>query len=159
MKIKQLFFDKETVLRSVDTATRKVFGRFGAFVRNAARWSMRKKPPMVAMGDQWVRFGGDWKPMSPSAPGSPPYSRGGALRKYLFFALEPSRKTVVIGPTLTKSSGVSVPEVLEYGGVSEVFDFAIRKRRKIRIAPRPYMGPAFDKGKTKLPDLWQNVTK
>ena len=33
MRITQLFFDREAVARRLDAATRKVFSRFGAFVR------------------------------------------------------------------------------------------------------------------------------
>jgi len=131
---KQGFFDREKVKRSVDAGTRKVLSKFGAFVRQRAKTSIRKK-----------------KGTSP--PGSPPYSHVGLLRKFILFAYEPQRKGVVIGPVLIKA-GSPAPRLLEYGG-----DVVIEDRGKKRIAryrPRPYMRPAFEAEKSRLPDLWRN---
>jgi hypothetical protein len=36
MRIKQFFFDRHAVLGAVDSATRRVLSKFGAFVRTAA---------------------------------------------------------------------------------------------------------------------------
>jgi len=48
------------------------------------------------------------------------------------------------------------PEALEYGGVSTIAHGLRRerKKRRIRIAARPYMGPAFEQEKPKLPAMW-----
>jgi hypothetical protein len=77
------FFDRDKVKRAVDAGTRKVLSKFGAFVRQRAKTSIRKR-----------------KGTSP--PGSPPYSHVGLLRRFILFAYNPQRKSVVIGPTLTK---------------------------------------------------------
>jgi hypothetical protein len=53
------------------------------------------------------------------------------------------------------------PSVLEYGGNTVVF----RRRggkltsQKVRIAPRPYMAPALEKERPKLPLLWRNSVR
>lgn len=104
---KSLFFDRQVVLDSMDKAERKVLSKFGAFVRKRARTSIRKRK-------------------KPSAPGTPPSSHVGSLRRGILFAFEPEQHTVVIGPLFFpkgtgKRTGViqrshTVPEILEYGG-------------------------------------------
>ncbi|HXG09474.1 MAG TPA: hypothetical protein VNK04_06765 [Gemmataceae bacterium] len=131
------FFDREKVKRSVDAGTRRVLSKFGAFVRQRARTSIRKR-----------------KGTSP--PGSPPYSHVGLLRKFILFAYDPQRKSVVIGPTLTKE-GSQAPRLLEYGGDAVIEDRG--KKRHARYRPRPFMQPAFEAEKPKLPALWRDSVR
>ncbi len=132
MKVNQLFFDSPKVLGAVDQATRKVFARFGAFVRRTARGSIRKRK-------------------ASSVPGTPPSSHTGLLKRFIFFSFDPNRKSVVIGPMrLTGNNRGEAPSVLEYGGT------VMLDKKKVTIRPRPYMGPAFDKEKPKLPALWRD---
>jgi hypothetical protein len=134
---RQGFFDRAKVKRSVDAATRRVLSKFGAFVRQRARTSIRRR-----------------KGTSP--PGSPPYSHVGLLRRFILFAYDADRKSVVIGPTLTKE-GSEAPRLLEYGGdtVVEVEG----KRQRLRYRPRPFMRPAFEQEKTRLPTLWRDSVR
>jgi hypothetical protein len=134
---KQGFFDREKVKRSVDAGTRRVLSKFGAFVRQRARTSIRRR-----------------KGTSP--PGSPPYSHVGLLRKFILFAYDTQRKSVVIGPTLTKE-GSTAPRLLEYGGDAVIEDRG--KAQHARYRPRPFMGPAFEAEKPKLPALWRNSVR
>ena len=134
MKVKQLFFDNEKIIRSVDTATRKVLSRFGAFVRRTAKGSIRKRKKT-------------------SAPGQPPSSHTGLLKRFIFFSFDPNRKSVVIGPMRLNQKTTDAPHVLEYGGTTTL------DTKKVNIRPRPYMGPAFNKEKPKLPQLWKNAIK
>jgi len=68
---------------------------------------------------------------------------------------------VVIGPVGFKKSDPPAPSVLEHGGDTVV----LRRRggkltsRKVKIAPRPYMAPALEKERPKLPLLWRNSIK
>ena len=147
IKIKSLFFDRAGVINKVDVATRKVLSRFGAFVRTTAKHSIRKKK-------------------GPSAPGTPPNSHVGLLRKFIFFSYEPTAKNVVIGPTLLsrkKSGSNTIPEVLEYGGNGErmMWDDTEkqRKSKKVTIRSRPFMHPAMDKELPKLPAMWKNSVR
>ena len=138
MKMKRLFFDKETVLRSVDTATRKALSRFGAFVRTSAKSSIRKRK-------------------SSSAPGSAPSSHTGLLKKFIFFGYDPNQKSVVIGPERLNQKNTDAPHTLEYGGTTTIVSRG--SKRHINIQPRPYMGPAFEQEKQKLPALWRESVK
>jgi hypothetical protein len=132
------FFDREKVRRSADAGTRRVLSKFGAFVRQRARTSIRKR-----------------KGTSP--PGQPPYSHVGLLRKFILFAYDPQRRSVVIGPTLTKE-GSQAPRLLEHGG-DVVLEHKGGKARHVRYRPRPFMQPAFVAEKPKLPALWRDSVR
>lgn len=123
---KKFFFDRAAVERAVDNGTRRALSRFGSFVRQRARTSIRKRK-------------------ATSKPGSPPSSHEGSLRRLILFAYDPSRKSVVIGATPFKRG--EAPALLEYGGT------VTRKGRDgnlrvLHYRPRPFMAPAF---KAELP--------
>ena len=164
-KIKDLFFDRALIIARVNIGVRDVFSKFGAYVRTRAKSSIRRRK-------------------RPSIPGMPPSSHVGTLRDLIYFGYDPFERSVVIGPTPTnqvffKGDGSPVSgtgaQVLEEGGqirILEVFKYGrwqradLRSRRKlaglktrlrtIAIAPRPYMGPAAEIERSKLPTMWQN---
>jgi hypothetical protein len=138
MVTKDMFFDRKAVLGATDRAARKVLSRFGAFVRTTARHSMRKRKGV-------------------SEPGSPPSVHVGLLKKLLFFGYDPARKSVVIGPTPLHGTA-EAPPLLEYGGRARVKD---RKGRSVLATyrPRPFIGPAFEREKPKLPAMWAGSVK
>ena len=142
MRMKKLFFDRKAVTGKVDRAARKVLSRFGAFVRRAAKSSIRKRKRV-------------------SSPGQPPSSRSGLLKKFIFFGYEPSRRNVVIGPAKLNQKIGDAPHALEHGGTSTVLQGlrGRRKKRRVKIKARPFMGPAFDKEKPKLPAMWAGSIK
>ena len=131
---KRGFFDRAAVQQKVDKTTRKVFSKFGAFVRQRAKTSIKKR-----------------KGTSP--PGGPPHSHAGLLKKFLFFAFDANRQSVVIGPTLIRE-GSTAPKLLEHGGegVKQTKDGA----KPARYRPRPFMGPAFAAEQPKLPGMWKD---
>jgi len=133
IEIKRWFFDRRVAIDRVDAATRRVLSKFGAYVRRSARSSIRKRK-------------------RPSAPGRPPSSHTGLLRKFIYFAFDPDRRSVVVGPVQLHRRASGVPLVLEYGGRTTVRSY--RQARKVTILPRPYMRPAFEKNKTMLPAMW-----
>jgi len=168
MRIKELFFDKAKVVRAVDKARRAVLSKAGAFIRQRAKTSMRKRA-------------------GTSSPGEPPHAHEGSMRRFLFFGYDPSADTVVVGPAKTNQvffdrdrrpvTG-TVPAVLEYGGQITVFevqkfgrwqraDLRSRRRiaglpsryRKVTIKPRPYMRPALLAELPRLPALWRNSVR
>lgn len=141
MKIKQLFFDRTPVVRAVDKAKRAVLSKAGAFIRQRAKTSIRKR-----------------KGTSP--PGEPPYSHLGLLRWFVFFAYEPNTDSVVIGPAKLNKPG-EAPRVLEHGGKTLIERRRRGKivRRRVAIEARPFMGPALDKEKASLPALWRNSVR
>ena len=135
----KLFFDTRKVRKAVDAGTRRVLSKFGAFVRRTARSSIRKR-----------------KKASP--PGSPPSSHTGLLKRFIWFGYEPARRSVVIGPARLSAKGRGeAPHLLEYGGTGVVERKG--KRRRARIRPRPFMGPAFEKEQPKLPAMWLDSVK
>jgi len=136
LNVKALFFDSQAVLEKVDAATRKVLSKFGAFVRTTARHSIRKRKGI-------------------SAPGSPPSSHVGTLKRLIFFGYDLSARSVVIGPAPFRST-VEAPPLLEYGGTASRQD-AKGRRVLARYAARPFMGPAFEKEKSKLPVMWSST--
>ena len=85
MRIKSLFFDRPKVQRAVDKAKRAVLSRAGAFVRQTAKQSIRKR-----------------KGVAPS--GKPPHSHTGLLRRFIFFGYDCGSDSVVVGPLGFKRS-------------------------------------------------------
>jgi hypothetical protein len=131
-------FTAPRVVFAIERGQAKVFRRFGAFVRQTARRSIRKRKKV-------------------SRPGQPPSSHTGALKNLIQFAYDPRARSVVIGPILG-SSRSGAPAGLEWGAPSRIMAGA-RQGQEIRIQPRPYMTPAFTQEATKLPQLWRNSIK
>jgi hypothetical protein len=137
---KKMFFDRQKVLKAVDKATQKVFSKFGAYVRQRAKTSIRKRKAV-------------------SQAGQPPSSHTGLLRSFIFFGYDRPKKSVVIGPVrLNSKSGDALP-TLEYGGRAKILDRKRKRKCVVKIAARPFMQPAFEKEKTKLPRLWADSVK
>jgi hypothetical protein len=137
MRIKDMFFDRHVVMRAMDSAKRKVLSQAGAFIRTAAKSSIRKR-----------------KGTAP--PGKPPNSHEGSLRKLILFGYDRASDSVVIGPVGFARS--TAPKALEHGGETVVHS---RRKgrlvsRKVKIAARPFMAPALEKERPKLPLLWRN---
>ncbi|MBK8915048.1 MAG: hypothetical protein IPM64_10700 [Phycisphaerales bacterium] len=133
--IKDLFFDRRTVVRAVDKAKRAVLSKAGAFIRTTAKHSIRTR-----------------KGSAP--PGKPPHSHEGSLRRLIFFGYDRGSDSVVVGPVGFRTS--TAPNVLEFGSQATL----VRRRRgrlvrqRARYEPRPFMGPALQKEAPKLPKLW-----
>lgn len=140
MRIKDSFFDRHVVIAAVDKAKRKVMSRAGAFIRTAARTSIRRR-------------------RGSAPPGKPPHSHEGSLRKLILFGYDRQSDSVVVGPVGFRNS--EAPAALERGGVTTVYR---RKNgrlvsERVRIEARPYMGPALDRERPRLPALWRNSVR
>lgn len=139
LRLRELFFDRKAVIDRVDKATRRVLSRFGAFVRRTARRSIRPRKRT-------------------SAPGSPPSSHTGLLKRFIFFGYDPRKSSVVIGPQrLSQKGRGDAPALLEHGGKTTLKRRG--KRVKAKVRQRPFMGPAFEKEQPQLPALWRNSIK
>lgn len=117
VEVKKLFFDRPAVTRLIDRKTQRILARQGGYVRTVARNSMKRR-------------------RGSSPAGSPPNVHEGGLKRGTFFALEPRRRVVVIGPVAFRNS--SAPAALEHGGFSRG-----RGRKKQYIRARPFMRPAL----------------
>lgn len=135
--IKSMFFDRKAVTDAVDKGTRSVLSRFGAFVRTAARSSIRKRKAI-------------------SRPGEPPSSHVGLLKKLIYFGYDRSSKSVVVGPTPLNGRAI-VPPLLEDGGTLSRKDTG--KVQRCTYRARPFMKPALKKEQLRLPALWANSVK
>lgn len=147
-EVKAAFFDREKVKKAMDRATRRNMSKFGAFTRQRAKTSIRKRKGV-------------------SAPGNPPHSHVGLLRKGIFFSFDATARSVVIGPVLLRGrsgGNESVPRLLEEGGrVRRRNQSRGRGRRRARktavYRPRPYMGPAFEETKRELGPIWRDSVR
>jgi hypothetical protein len=175
MTVKNLFFDRATVVREVGKINAKALSKAGAFVRRRARSSMKRRK-------------------APSAPGSPPsaHSKGSvATFKNILFAYEPQNMGVVIGPVLLNGKKGSAPALHEFGGSFTRTDkqrraLAARARKLFRegrdasgkflkrgaklvqardikatinYPPRPFMGPALAAEAPNFPTLWASSAR
>jgi len=158
------FFDRGVVTRALTQQQRRVFSKFGAFVRQRARSAIRpaRQKSLGEMSDdelvvyriraraaQKQGAKAPRRPLASSSPGEPPRSVLGHLKAFLFFAYDARRGSVVIGPALFNGARGTAPRTLEEGGEVET-----PSGRRIRVAKRPYMRPAFEKELDGLPALW-----
>lgn len=118
MQITELFFDKPAVMRAVDAAKREVLSKAGATLRLIAKHSIRKRK-------------------GTSAPGQPPHSHDGSLRRFIFYSYERETDSVFVGPMKIKVGfpdgdgkpvDGTVPSVLEGGGAITVKEVFYRSR-------------------------------
>ncbi len=169
-----VFFDDDKILDAVDKATRRNLSKFGAYVRQRARRSIRKRKKA-------------------SAPGAPPSSHTGNLKRGIVFGYDRTRGSVVVGP-IKNRSGVA-PQTLEHGGFTRDLttpEFRIGAKAPVRwargkrrmiyvelaterdvetakrfweeagkrpaayVPARPYMGPALDAELPRAPELWRH---
>jgi len=168
IKVTKLFFDSPAVLRAVDRARRQVLSKQGAFLRTRARSIIRPRK-------------------TASAPGEPPHSHTGILRRFLYFSFDPATRSVVVGPAKTnqvffeghgRPVNGTVPEVLEYGGrirTLQVYKWGrwrradLRSKRRLvglpprlhpaNIGARPYMRTALALERKALPSLWRDSVR
>ena len=137
MRMKMLFFDSPRVQRAMDAASRAALSRAGAFIRQRAKTSIRKRK-------------------GSSRPGSPPHSHAGHLRRLIFFAYDPGSESVVIGPVRFKQG--EAPSLLEFGGRA-VREGRRGRRRRVRYRRRPFMGPALAAEVPELPNRWRDSVR
>ncbi|MBO5694773.1 MAG: hypothetical protein J6S98_05175 [Lentisphaeria bacterium] len=127
MKV-QIEFDESRILIAVRSGNITALRRAGAYIRKAARNKVTQSTDA-------------------SAPGSPPNTRQGLLKRALLFGVEKPRQSVVIGPA-EKFIGTAM-SAHEFGGTY----------RKRRYPKRPLMGPTLLATTPKLPYLWENSVK
>ncbi len=163
---KATFFDRDAVLKRLDRATIRALAKGGAFIRTHARSSMPKRKKT-------------------SAPGSPPSSHVGLVKKHLFFGYDARTRSVVIGPALLNKPDRALLERIEKGGITTVRTIRVAARtrggrlkktkngdvvfetrhsnsaenRTVTYQPRPFMGPALAAEAPKLAPLWRNSVR
>jgi len=78
----------------------------------------------------------------PATPGRPPHTRRGLLRRAILYAVERRDQRVVVGPAYAI-----------VGPSAQAHEFGGRFRHE-RYDRRPFMGPAMEKIKDRLPRMW-----
>lgn len=121
-------FDDNALRDAVKDSSPAPLRRAGAYIRKSARNAVSRSKHS-------------------SAPGSPPHTRRGLLKRSILFGVEKERMTVVIGPA-ESFVGISMT-AHEFGG--------IYYRRK--YPKRPLMGPTLQKVAPQLPKLWADSVK
>lgn len=83
----------------------------------------------------------------PSSPGTPPNTRKGRIKNAIKYAVSPDKQSVVTGPDV------------EVAGTSgKAHEFGGRYKRE-QYDKRPFMGPALEKIKPRLPAMWAGSVK
>ena len=121
-------FDENQVLGAAKRGNTKALTRVGAYVRKTARNAVSRS-------------------RSASAPGKPPHTRRGLLKRSILFGVEKERQAVVIGPAF-QFIGIAMT-AHEFGG----------KYRRRKYPKRPLMGPTLTKAAPQLPKLWEDTVK
>lgn len=154
---RKLFIDTRKIRRPVDRAKMKVPTRSLARIRLSARQSMKVK-------------------QGSAPPGKPPHAHTRLLKDNVFYVWDRRRDAGVVGPVkLNKPS--EAPAILERGG-RVVTRYALKraggrntrgqfqkdlvesgKKRTVRIAKRPYMGPALIKESPNIAKHWRGSVR
>lgn len=166
---KKFFFDRAVVKNAVDAATRRNLSKLGVFIRTTSQRSMRKArqkklSEMTPEERRRYRIRQEIgrrngfkaaKPLAHSKPGEPPRWITKLLRRHIKFIFDLRTRSMVVGPELLsgKQTHPTVPELLEYGGT------VTRKSGRMRYEARPYMQPAYEKEKGKIPGLFRNSVR
>lgn len=97
---------------------------------------------------------------SSSRPGKPPISHTGLLKDNIFYGVERSTVSGVVGPALLNGS-TGAPQVLEEGGQIMLSNGKpmLRDGKPVYIEPRPYMGPAFNYALPVIDDQWRGAVR
>ena len=121
-------FDERKVLVCVERGNTVALRRAGAYIRKTAR--------------NRVSISGN-----ASAPGSPPNTRQGLLKRSLLFGVDKQQQRVLVGPA--ESLIGTAMHAHEFGG----------RYKKERYPKRPLMGPTLERTRTQLPKLWEGAVK
>lgn len=136
------FFDRGAIEKMMDQKTASALSRFGYFTMRDARQRLRKRKSVSKPGQGpsiWTSHGAD--------------AGAGFTLRMIFFYFDRLRRSVIIGPVKLNGSGpgTPVPQILEEGGIVHP-----NGGRGVRIAPRPYMAPPFQRQLQKqAPRLYQ----
>lgn len=139
---KKTFFDRAAVADKIPPAIKKALSRFGFFVRQTAKKSLKYgdkpskpgQPPTVHRSAKFLR--------KKKVKGKVKLQGSSPLRELIFFGYEATDKSVVIGPAIGGSKS-GAPHIQEYGGNGIIESRG--RRVSVRFPSRPYMQPAFDK--------------
>ena len=179
LAIKDYFFDREAVQKAVARGNLRALSKAGAFVRTRARTSLRRRkkpsapgrPPSVHSRDSFATLKNILFGLEPQ--------RQAVLIGPVGLGRAGRNNAVVPDGT--------VPNVLEFGGQVSVLEEQLsyydrgqkvtrwiqsnpslrrvrnrelpQRRRRVRIAPRPFMGPALEAEAQHIPEAWAGTVR
>jgi len=175
------FFDAGAVMKEMDKATRRVFSRFGAFVRQRARASIRYQVPPAQPGRPPAGHRTQMRMKRVKKTGTFRAQAVSPLRELIFFAYSAESQSLVVGPAIFAGSrqprpgGRTIPETLERGGTATVMEAMSggrwrlietlellqrttkpTRKRQARIDARAFMAPALEAELPKLVPMYAN---
>ena len=121
-------FDRRKVAKASRDGSIKSLGHGAAAIRLVARRSIRRRE-------------------GPSAPGKPPHTRKGQIKRAILYKVENAEQRAVIGPEYSVIGPAAMAH--EHGG----------KFRGEKYEPRPFMGPALVKVAPRLPKKWRGSVR
>ena len=154
-------FDRSVIRRNWNAINETPLKRAGLLVRGIARGSIRRQPNKRRYSRP------DRPPRSHQSGKTPPF-------KMIYSVPEQLGSSVIVGMVGFGGSGEPVPGLHEHGGSAKrsvmvwktrhkrdgrrgpVLEFV---RKTVRYPKRPFMLPALEKGKAKMPQLWRNAVK
>lgn len=181
-QFKGAFFSQEVVLRAMDRATAKALSRFGAFVRQRWRTSIRYRKAASQPGQPPSAHRTMRRAKTNRRTGITKVQSSSPYRDFIFFAYDWQTKTEIIGPALLNGSrrrlngSKTIPETIEYGGsirieeylfgnnwriIYSAMDSRSVKGRPVRQRTVPYRArpsgqPALKAELPKLPGMFAN---
>jgi hypothetical protein len=142
---KESFFDSAAVLKAMDRTTARSLSKFGAFVRQRARTSIKKAPkinPRTGQTARGRRRKGVVLVDATARPGMPPFGHDDQkLKRLIFFAYDRDAQAVVIGPAWFANPRGGGPKFIEYGGQTMIRNRGGRNRSVV-FDGNPFMNPA-----------------
>lgn len=144
------FFDRVAIIERLDKIELRALREAGKLIRILALRSMPKAQDARNKRGRTVR--------QHAAPGQPPLSHSGRLKRFLFYSYDATSRSVVVGPAQLGDS--RVPGILEYGGTTTVKCRGFRRTGKTlqrSVAPHPYMGPALRQAQPRIATFWSKA--
>ena len=138
-------FDRRRIQRASRDGSIKSLGHGAAAIRLVARRSI-KRAPKARGRDAKGRFVSEGGTI-PSAPGKPPHTRKGQIKRAIVYAVEKQEERAVIGPQYSVMGPSAMAH--EHGG----------RFRGQKFRPRPFMGPALVKVAPRLPRMWRGSVR
>ncbi len=155
---KEGFFDRQLVLDAVDKPTREILNEFGRLVRKDAQKSLVYDDGPSPAGQPPHAHRSRTRTRISKKTGKERTRSVSFLREFLFYSFDKERRSVVIGPVkLSSTVDSGALPALEYGGKSTIVDHG--KEKRVSIAARPFMRPAFQAELPGLPAMWKNSIK
>lgn len=157
---KAAFFDTEKVRKATDRGTRKALSKFGAFVRQRDKSSLKYKTGKADAGNPpHVHRNSGFTRTKKNRAGAESKQKASPLRELTLFAYDEVRRSVLIGAAAFRSpvgEGL-IPRTVEEGGTGPFLS-----RGKIKqgvFKPHPHLGPAFRAELPKAPQMFKDIIR